>query len=124
MQYLLGLDTSTTATKALIIDEAGRVVTVAAAEYPYETPRPGWTEQSAELFWRATVQSIRAALAQAGLTGRDIAGVGLTGQMHGLVTLDTHGKLVRPADSLTDFMKRQKRLPGQRPNASRATNAP
>ncbi len=96
MKYLLGIDTSTTATKTLVIDETGKVVTVAAAEYPYETPRPGWTEQSAELFWDATVKSIRAALAQAGLTGRDIVGVGLTGQMHGLVTLDAHGELVRP----------------------------
>ncbi len=96
MPYLLGLDTSTTATKALIIDETGRVVAVAAAEYPYETPRPGWTEQSAELFWSAAVTSIRAALAQAGLTGRAIVGLGLTGQMHGLVTLDAHGELVRP----------------------------
>ncbi len=96
MKYLLGIDTSTTATKALVIDETGTVVTVAASEYPYETPRPGWTEQSAELFWDATVKSIRAALAQAGLTGADIVGVGLTGQMHGLVTLDAHGDLVRP----------------------------
>lgn len=96
MKYLVGIDTSTTATKALVIDETGKVVTVAAAEYPYETPRPGWTEQSAELFWDATVKSIRAALAQAGLTGQDIVGVGLTGQMHGLVTLDAHGELVRP----------------------------
>lgn len=96
MPYLLGIDTSTTATKALVIDEIGKVVTVAAAEYPYETPRPGWTEQSAGLFWDATVKSIRAALAQAGLTGKDIVGVGLTGQMHGLVTLDARGELVRP----------------------------
>jgi len=96
MKYLLGIDTSTTATKVLVIDEAGKVVTVAASEYPYESPRPGWTEQSAELFWDATVKSIRAALAQAGLTGKDIVGVGLTGQMHGLVTLDAQGQLVRP----------------------------
>jgi len=94
--YLLGLDTSTTATKALLMDEAGAVVSVAAREYAYLTPRPGWTEQTASLFWEAAVTSIRAALAQASVSGADIAALGLTGQMHGLTLLDAHGDLIRP----------------------------
>ena len=49
MTYFLGIDTSTTATKALLIDTAGRVAAVAATEYPFETPRPLWSEQHPHL---------------------------------------------------------------------------
>jgi xylulokinase len=69
---------------------------VASHEYAYETPRAGWTEQSATLFWDATVKSIRAVLAQANVAGKDVAAVGLTGQMHGLTLLDAKGELIRP----------------------------
>lgn len=94
--YLIGIDTSTTATKALLINEAGQVVATAATEYPYDTPHPGWTEQHPDLFWDGTVNSVRAVMTQAGLEGKDIAAVGLTGQMHGLTLLDAHGQVIRP----------------------------
>ena len=94
--YLLGIDVSTTATKALLIDDAGAVIAVAATEYPFETPQPLWTEQDAALFWDGTVQSVRAVLAKTGINPADIAGVGLSGQMHGLVTLDAAGQPLRP----------------------------
>lgn len=94
--YLLGIDVSTTATKALLIDEAGSVVAVAAAEYPFETPRPLWSEQDASLFWDGTVKSVRAVLAKSGIAASEIAGVGLTGQMHGLCALDAAGAPLRP----------------------------
>lgn len=94
--YLLGIDTSTTATKALLIDGASQVIAVASHEYPYDTPQAGWTEQSATLFWEATIKSIRAVLAQANVAGKDVAAVGLTGQMHGLTLLDAQGELIRP----------------------------
>jgi len=96
MACLLGIDVSTTATKALLIDEHGAVVAVAADHYPFETPRPGWTEQHPHLFWDGTVKSIRAVLAQASLTGADVAAVGFTGQMHGMTLLDASGEVVRP----------------------------
>jgi xylulokinase len=94
--YLLGIDVSTTATKALLIDEGGSVIAVAATEYPFETPRPLWSEQGAGLFWDGTVKSIRAVLAESGVAAEDIAGVGLTGQMHGMCALDAAGEPVRP----------------------------
>ena len=94
--YLLGIDVSTTATKALLIDDSGAVIAVAATEYPFETPQPLWTEQDAALFWDGTVQSVRAVLAKTGINPADIAGVGLSGQMHGLVTLDAAGQPLRP----------------------------
>ena len=94
--YLLGIDVSTTATKALLIDAEGRAVAVAASEYPFETPRPLWSEQDPALFWEGTVSSVRAVQAQSGVAAADIAGVGLTGQMHGLCALDAGGRPLRP----------------------------
>ena len=94
--YLVGIDVSTTATKALLIDDSGAVIAVAATEYPFETPQPLWTEQDAALFWGGTVQSVRAVLAKSGVNPSDIAGVGLSDQMHGLVTLNAAGQPLRP----------------------------
>ena len=94
--YLLGIDVSTTATKALLIDEAGSVVAVAAVEYPFETPRPLWSEQDASLFWDGTAKSVRGVLAKSGISAAEIVGVGLTGQMHGLCALDASGAPIRP----------------------------
>ncbi len=97
MTYSLGIDTSTTATKALLVRADGQVVAVASSEYSYDTPRPLWAEQHPDLWWQATVASIRQVLAQAGVGAADIKGVGLTGQMHGLVLLDAAGDVLRPA---------------------------
>jgi xylulokinase len=96
-QFFLGIDTSTTATKALLMDAQGVPVAVAAHEYPYATPRPLWSEQDPALWWTATCASIRAVLAQASIAPEAVAAVGLTGQMHGLVLLDKAGQVLRPA---------------------------
>ena len=97
MTYVLGIDTSTTATKALLMRADGQVVAVASSEYTYDTPRPLWTEQHPDLWWQATVDSIRQVLAQSGVDAAEVKGVGLTGQMHGLVLLDAAGEVLRPA---------------------------
>jgi xylulokinase len=96
MPYLLGLDVSTTATKALLIDEQGTVVAAAATEYPFETPYPSWSEQDAELFWNGAVRSILGVLDKSQVNPTQIAAVGLTGQMHGLTLLDKNGNVLRP----------------------------
>ena len=81
--YLIGIDSSTTATKSLIIDADGKIVAVAAAEYPFETPHPLWSEQHPDLWWDGTVQSMRAlALDQSGIDPAQVAAVGVSGQMH------------------------------------------
>src|SRR5713226_8188254 len=82
---LLGIDIGTEGTKTLVIDEAGRALGSATAEYPLSTPRPGWAEQDPEDWWRASAATIRAALAKSGVAAREIRGVGLSGQMHGSV---------------------------------------
>jgi xylulokinase len=95
--HVLGIDVSTTATKAVLVDEAGDVAAVASAEYDYEVPRPGWSEQDPHLWWDAAQASIRAALSSAGVGGADVAAVGLAGQMHGAVLLDDDDQPLRPA---------------------------
>lgn len=97
MTYFLGIDSSTTATKALLMNSAGEVVGVASAEYGYETPRPLWSEQEPALWWTATISSIRQVLAETGVAPDAVKGIGLTGQMHGLVLLDADGQSLRPA---------------------------
>lgn len=97
MALFLGLDTSTTGSKALIIDERGDVLAVASSPHTLQSPRPLWSEQDPGEWWEASLASIRAVLAQAGNRGEEIAAVGLTGQMHGLVLLDDAGEVLRPA---------------------------
>lgn len=94
---LLGLDVSTTAVKALLLDATGRVVAQAARPLRLETPRALWAEQDPAAWWDGARASIRAALEAAGADGAQVAAVGLTGQMHGLVALDEHGAVLRPA---------------------------
>jgi xylulokinase len=95
--FFLGIDVSTTATKVLISDDLGNVLAVASTEYSFETPRPLWSEQHPDLWWQGTQASIRAVLQQSGIDSAQIGGVGLTGQMHGLVLLDDAGNVLRPA---------------------------
>lgn len=97
MSYLLGMDVGTSSTRAIIVSEDGRLVASAATEYPLSTPHPGWAEQSPEDWWRATVTSVRQAISQSGVQPAQIAGVGLSGQMHGSVFLDASNQVIRPA---------------------------
>jgi xylulokinase len=97
MTYFLGIDTSTTGSKALLIDEHGEVVTVASSPHTLQTPRPLWSEQDPHEWWGAVSASIKSVLESAGISGEQIGAVGLTGQMHGLVLLDEAGKVLRPA---------------------------
>jgi len=97
MSYILGIDTSTTATKVLLSNKKGHVIAVAAQEYSFETPQPLWSEQSPSLWWDATIASIRQLLAETAINPAEIVGIGLTGQMHGLVLLDDQGEVLRPA---------------------------
>jgi xylulokinase len=94
--HLLGIDVGTTGSKALLADETGAVVSSATTEYPMFTPQPLWAEQNPANWWDATVTSIRRVLEGSETGPEDVAGVGLTGQMHGLVLLDGAGEVLRP----------------------------
>jgi xylulokinase len=95
--HVIGIDVSTTATKAVLVDRSGAVVAVGAVEYGFEIPRPGWTQQDPALWWNGTVGSIKQVLGASGVPGSEVAAIGLTGQMHGLVPLDGDGSVIRPA---------------------------
>jgi xylulokinase len=97
LSHVLGIDVSTTATKAVVVDEGGEVAGTGSAEYGFDVLQPLWSEQRPELWWTAARSAIPAALAAAGINGHDVAAVGLTGQMHGLVLLDRAGEVLRPA---------------------------
>ncbi len=96
MSYLLGLDISTTGAKALLINKAGQVVASHTTPQPISQPYPLWSEQNPSDWWDGMVASIQAVVAQIE-DATDIVGIGLTGQMHGLVCLDEAGNVLRPA---------------------------
>src|ERR1700758_5507301 len=93
MTVLFGIDVGTSATKGLAIDPDGSVLATEEAPYPLSTPRPGWSEQDPEDWWRATETVLENLKKTAGAP----AGIGLSGQMHGLVALGADDEVLRPA---------------------------
>src|SRR3990170_3083006 len=89
MHALIGLDIGTTAVKALAVGDDGAVLARCEVSYPLSTPRPGWSEQDPEDWWRATERAL-GALPRA-------AANGLSGQMDGLVAVDAQERVLRPA---------------------------
>lgn len=94
---LLGIDISTTGAKALLVDGGGRVLSSATSPLALSTPHPLWSEQDPNDWWAGIRESISQALVAAGVSGSEIAAIGMTGQMHGLVLLDEQGHVLRPA---------------------------
>jgi xylulokinase len=91
MSSLVGLDVGTTGVKAVAVSPEGEVLARIEEAYPLSTPQPGWAEQDPEDWWRAA----ESALAE--LAAPDVTGLGLTGQMHGLVVLDERERVLHPA---------------------------
>ncbi|HET6445220.1 MAG TPA: xylulokinase [candidate division Zixibacteria bacterium] len=94
---LLGIDISTTGAKALLIDEHGQVKGSVTTPLELSTPRPLWSEQNPADWWEGAKKSIGHVLKISGVHPSEIAAVGLTGQMHGLVLMDAEGAVLRPA---------------------------
>jgi len=98
MPYMMGIDVGTTGTRAVVVRPDGHVIGAATGDHqPMRMAKPGWAEQDPEDWWQATILAVRAALAAAGLKGTDIAAVGLSGQMHGVVLLDKARAVLRPS---------------------------
>jgi len=91
----LGIDVGTSGIKAVAVDDHGVQTIEVDRGYPLLTPRPGWTEQRPEDWWNAARDALREVVAH--LEGVEVAAVGLTGQMHGMVPLDEGGDVIRPA---------------------------
>lgn len=91
----IGIDLGTSASKFLLVDEVGRVLNTVTKEYPLSFPRPGWSEQDPAHWWQACLAGVPKLLA--GFDAKQVAGIGVGGQMHGLVALDAAGNVLRPA---------------------------
>ncbi|HUS83254.1 MAG TPA: FGGY family carbohydrate kinase, partial [Dehalococcoidia bacterium] len=96
-QQLLGIDVGTTGLKAAVIEPRGKLLGEATAHYEIARPQPGWTEQRPELWWEACIEALSTLRQQGALRDGAVAGIGLTGQMHGSVFLTEAGEVVRPA---------------------------
>lgn len=97
VSYLIGIDVGTTGAKTILISERGELLASALEEYPLSTPRPKWAEQNPEHWWQATVKTIQRVLKDSGVHPAEVKGLGLSGQMHGLVLLDAENRVLRPA---------------------------
>ncbi|MEZ6126183.1 MAG: xylulokinase [Planctomycetaceae bacterium] len=97
MAVFLGIDIGTSGTKTLAVQEDGKILAAATVEYPLSSPRPGWSEQDPDHWWNASVESVRKVMKAAKLKAGDVAGIGLSGQMHGSVFLNKAGSVIRPA---------------------------
>lgn len=94
---LLGLDISTTSAKALLIDVNGQVVGSSSTPLSLSTPKPLWSEQDPDAWWDGMQAAVRQVLGSSNVPADEIASIGLTGQMHGLVMLAENGQVIRPA---------------------------
>ena len=93
--YFIGLDLGTSALKLLLMEEGGRILNIVTKEYPLEFPQPGWSQQNPDDWLRAVLSGVPELLR--GFDAAQVAGIAAGGQMHGLVVLDEHDKVIRPA---------------------------
>ena len=95
MEYLIGIDLGTSGTKTVLFDRLGKVIASATVEYPMYQERNGWAEQDPLDWWHASCETLQSVIQQGGVDPRDIKGLGISGQMHGLVMLDKQGRVLR-----------------------------
>ena len=93
--YTIGIDLGTSAVKLLLVEEGGKICSSVTKEYPLSFPKPGWSEQAPEDWWKAVTAGLRELLA--GVDASQVKGIGCGGQMHGLVVLDENDAVIRPA---------------------------
>ncbi len=97
MKFLLGLDIGTTSTRALLINERNKIVASSTDDYKLITPKPGWAEQIPDDWWIASIKTIKDIIKKSNVSSKNIACIGLSGQMHGSIFLDDKGEVIRPA---------------------------
>lgn len=97
MTYYIGVDIGTSGTKTVLFDKTGNVIASALQEYPLYQPQNGYAEQRPEDWLEATVSTIAQVMAKSSVEAAQVKGVGLSGQMHGLVMLDEQDTVIRPA---------------------------
>lgn len=97
MRYLIGIDLGTSATKTILMDEDGNILAQASRSYPLYEPDNGWAEQDPKDWADAALETLTKVVTMAGVPSGSIVGIGLSGQMHGLVMLDEDGQVLRDA---------------------------
>lgn len=97
MPYFIGIDIGTSGTKTVLFNEKGDTIASSLYEYPLYQPNVGWAEQNPEDWWNATVWTIKDVIAKSRVKPSEIKGLGLSGQMHGLVMLDKNYNVLRPS---------------------------
>jgi xylulokinase len=116
----LGIDLGTSAVKALLVDEEQRVIAQGQASLSVERPRPLWSEQDPEAWWRATNDAVGAVRSAAPAAFTGLRAVGLSGQMHGATLLDAEDRVLRPAilwndgRSAAECVELERRVPESR----------
>jgi xylulokinase len=95
MEYLIGVDIGTSGTKTVLFDNSGHAVASKTIEYLLYQPHNGWAEQDPQDWWAATYSGIKYVIQKSGVKAAEIKGIGLSGQMHGLVMLDKQGRVLR-----------------------------
>ena len=95
MKYLMGIDLGTSGMKTVLFDETGKKISLATAEYPLKQPQNGWAEQDPNHWWKACIATVSEVINKSNIDSSNIAGIGLSGQMHGLVLLDECGEVLR-----------------------------
>ena len=95
MKYVIGIDLGTSGTKTVLFDQLGNTVASHTVEYPMYQPQNGWAEQDPADWWNATVTTVKAVITESGVSNTDIVGIGISGQMHGLVMLDEANEVIR-----------------------------
>lgn len=95
MAYVIGVDCGTSGTKTVLFDESGKVIASKTIEYPMYQPKNGYAEQDPADWSNAMINTIKAVMTQSGVSKDDVKGVGISGQMHGLVMLDKDGNVLR-----------------------------
>ena len=96
-ECIIGIDIGTSGCKSIVIDSDGSLITSAIEEYPLYTPKQGWAEQDPNDWWDATVKTLKKIVSSSTVSLNSIKGIGLSGQMHGLVVLDENFNVIRPA---------------------------
>ncbi len=97
MAYIIGVDIGTSGTKTVLFDELGNVIASATVEYPMYQPQNGYAEQNPADWYNASIETMRAVMAKSGVDKSQVKGIGLSGQMHGLVMLDKDYNVIRPS---------------------------
>lgn len=97
MNYLIGIDIGTSGTKTVLFDVNGAVIASSSSDYGMSQPNNGWAEQDPADWWNAVCITVKDVLEKSKIETKDVSGVGLSGQMHGLVMLDENNNVLRPS---------------------------